>query len=131
MKSHFQVSKKWKVTDYTDSFLQIRPCKLLIFFFVLFSNFNLFEVTDTEQHFFPSINSCLKIEKVVILIFIMWRIWHRMMYNQVLDTFWQLVFWICELDLSTSFVMKMNNRHTYDCLVRFVVSLLIFLYDLF
>lgn len=71
MQPHFQVPEQGQITDNTDGFLQIRTSQFFILLFLFFSDFDLFKITDTEQHSFLSVDHCLKVEKVIIFILVM------------------------------------------------------------
>lgn len=125
VKSHFQVSKQWQETYNTDGFLKVRPSQLLIFLSMLLCHFDLLEITDTKDHSLFALDCGFKVEKVIIFVLVMGWVWHWVMNNLIFNSFWYFVLWICELDLSSSLMMKMHDWKTKDGFVGFVIPFFI------
>lgn len=77
---------------------------------MLLGYFDLLEVANPEEHAFFAFHCGLKVEKVVVLVFVVWGVGHWMVDDEVLDALGSFVLGVGELDLCTSLVVEMNHR---------------------
>lgn len=84
----------------------------------------------SKKHSFFTFVFCLKIEKIIIFSFVMRWVGHRMMNNHSLQSFDRFVLRETVLNLSSSFMMKVDDANANNRLIVFGISLIIFLYSL-
>jgi len=125
----FEVSKERKSTNNRKCFLQVWTCDFIIICFHLLSDFDLLKVRYSEQHTLLAFENGLEVEKIVVFHLVMRRVRHRMMNYQILYIFYSFSLRISILNLSASFVMKVNDCHADNWLIYFMKTLIIFIHN--